>query len=333
MNYEHDHLFIPAHHQLSLLIDLARQYHLDDHILLHGSGLFLQDILSANKKISYIQFIKVLNNAKQYFHSDDIRFLFGKRCLTTPFNHALKSILYAQNFEQALQRCLEFHAFVCPWLTPKLIKNNHEIMIYWLNVPRNDEGLFLLEISMSAFKALSRDILGEKIAWRFDFNSDEPEYIEQYWSHLGDQLHFRQPLSCMRLSINYLLKPLQQHSFTLSSTCYLQAQHDIEKYQLQQSFLEAVYRYLMQHISQGVSLDTTASHFSMSSATLKRKLKKHNTSFQAQVDQCRLHTTIILQRMHGFNSEQIAHHLAIHDPTNFRRAFKRWCGLNVQQLI
>ncbi|MBF7682561.1 AraC family transcriptional regulator ligand-binding domain-containing protein [Acinetobacter sp. B5B] len=333
MNYEHDHPFIPAHHQLSLLIDLSRQYHLDDHILLSGSGLFLQDILSANKKISYLQFMKVLYNAKHHFHSDDIHFLFGQRCLTTPFNHALKSILYAQNFEQVLQRCLEFHAFVCPWLTPKIMKNDHEVIIYWLNVPRDHEGLFLLEMSMSAFKALSRDVFGEKVAWQFDFNIEEPDYIEQYWSHLGDQLHFKQPISCMRLAIEHLQKPLQQYSFTLSSTSYIQAKYEIEKYKLQQSFLEAIYQYLMQHIAQGVSLESTAHHFSMSSATLKRKLKKHNSSFQAQIDQCRLHTAIILQRVHGFNGDQIAHHLAINDPTNFRRAFKRWCGLNIQQFV
>lgn len=332
MNYEHDHPFIPAHHQLSLLIDLANQYQLDYHQLFSGSGLFLEDILSANKKISYLQFIKVLDNAHRCFHSEDIRFLFAERCLTTPFNDALKSILYAQTFEHALNRYLEFHSLVCPWLIPKVMKSQNEIIIYWLN-SQHQARLFLLEMSMSAMKALTRTIFGEKIAWIFEFNGPEPDYIEQYWTHLGHQLHFNQPLSCMRLPLSYLTQPLQQYSFSLSSTSYLQAQQYIKQYQLEHSFLEAIDHYLMQNIQHGISLDSTAAYFGMSSATLKRKLKKHNTHFQAQIDQCRLHTTIILQRVHGLTNEHIAQHLAIHDPTNFRRAFKRWCKPPMHPLL
>ena len=73
-----------------------------------------------------------------------------------------------------------------------------------------------------------------------------------------------------------------------------------------------------------------AEHFQMSSATLKRKLKKHQTHFQAQLDQSRLHTAIHLYRVQGFKTEQISQYLQINDTTNFRRAFKRWSGLTVQ---
>ena len=99
---------------------------------------------------------------------------------------------------------------------------------------------------------------------------------------------------------------------------------------IQQNFLLSLHQYLMQNIQNNIQLEQTADYFQMSSATLKRKLKKHQTHFQAQLDQSRLHTAIILYRVHGFKTEQISQYLQINDATNFRRAFKRWSGLTVQ---
>ncbi len=36
------------------------------------------------------------------FRNQDISFLFGQRSLTTPFNDAIKSMLYASTFDEAL---------------------------------------------------------------------------------------------------------------------------------------------------------------------------------------------------------------------------------------
>lgn len=329
MSYECDYSFIPAHHQLSLLIDLARSHDLNHDTLLSGSGLFLQDILSGEKFISPLQLQQVLHNAEHCFHSQDISFLFGQRTLTTPFNEAIKAILYAKTLREALSYYIEYSALVSPWLTPRIMISQDTLYLYWLdeNHPRNR---FLIEICMSAIQALSRYLFHQKLEWQYEFNFAEPEYIEQYWTHLGSELQFERVINCMSLPIRYLDQVLPNHALTLSSVSYQQAQLYIQQYHLQQSFLESLYHYLMQNIRHPIQLETTAEHFQMSPATFKRRLKKHNTHFQAQVDQCRLHTALILYRVQGFKTEQIAQYLLINDPTNFRRAFKRWCGMSPQ---
>ena len=97
---------------------------------------------------------------------------------------------------------------------------------------------------------------------------------------------------------------------------------------IEQSFLAVLYQYLMQNIQHNIQLEHTAEYFAMSPATLKRKLKKHRTHFQAQVDQCRLHTAIKLYRIYGYKTEQVSEYLQINDANNFRRAFKRWSGMS-----
>ena len=84
------------------------------------------------------------------------------------------------------------------------------------------------------------------------------------------------------------------------------------------------------------SLEQAAQHFSMSQATLKRKLNKHGTHFQAQQDQARKHMALYLYQIKGLSNEAVAEHLNFSDPANFRRALKRWTGCTpnlIQQFL
>ncbi|MNN98912.1 Helix-turn-helix domain protein [compost metagenome] len=64
----------------------------------------------------------------------------------------------------------------------------------------------------------------------------------------------------------------------------------------------------------------------MSPATLKRKLHKHETGFQQQVDLVRKHVALYLYQVKGLNNEEVAAYLSFNDAANFRRSFKRWTG-------
>ncbi|MEF9957495.1 MAG: AraC family transcriptional regulator ligand-binding domain-containing protein [Acinetobacter sp.] len=329
MSFECDYSFIPAHHQLSILIDLAASHEVDHQILLSGSGIFLEDIFSGQKLISQQQLRQVLKNAAQCFRNQDISFLFGQRSLTTPFNDAIKSMLYASTLDEALSRYLSFFAAVSPWLCPRMMCSSSHIHIYWLD-ENKVENRFLIESAMSAVQALSRQLYQAKLPWLFEFNFSEPEYIEQYWTHLGGALEFNRPLNMMSLPRHFVQEKLPNASSTLAAICYQHALQHTTTLDIQQSFLLRLHQYLMQNIQNNIQLEQTAEHFQMSSATLKRKLKKHQTHFQAQLDQSRLHTAILLYRVRGFKTEQISQYLQINDATNFRRAFKRWSGLTVQ---
>jgi AraC-like DNA-binding protein len=91
-------------------------------------------------------------------------------------------------------------------------------------------------------------------------------------------------------------------------------------------FIEQVFDYIQANIRQSLTLEDVAAHFQISSATLKRKLKKHDSRFQQLQDQARLSTALYLYQCNGFNNSQVAHYLNFNDMPNYRRAFKRWSG-------
>lgn len=80
------------------------------------------------------------------------------------------------------------------------------------------------------------------------------------------------------------------------------------------------------------SLEHTAEQMEMSVATIKRKLSQHNTSFQRLLDQHRQQQAIFKLTEQGLSNEQVAEQLNFNDPTNFRRAIKRWTGLTPSAL-
>ena len=70
-----------------------------------------------------------------------------------------------------------------------------------------------------------------------------------------------------------------------------------------------------------------ANALGMSPSTLKRKLHKHGTHFQEQLDLARKHMALYLYQIKGQSNDEVAAYLQFHDATNFRRSFKRWTGL------
>ena len=64
----------------------------------------------------------------------------------------------------------------------------------------------------------------------------------------------------------------------------------------------------------------------MSPATLKRKLHKHDTGFQQQVDRVRKQVALHLYQVKGYSNDEVAAYLNFNDAANFRRSFKRWTG-------
>ena len=62
--YERDSRIIPAHHQPAVLIDLALSRDLDPHRILRGSGLFYEDLGSAQVRISPAQMLRLIENAE-----------------------------------------------------------------------------------------------------------------------------------------------------------------------------------------------------------------------------------------------------------------------------
>lgn len=327
MGYECDSRFIAAHHLPAVLIDLARSRGIDTHHLLRGCELFYDDIVTGQARISPSQFLRLIANAQRLLDAPDTSFLFGQRLWPGHYGFGSHLLEQADHLLQALEDLSTYRALLSPLLTPVLHLDEHYLHLYWRD-SCGAAGLlpFLLEASMTAVVALARRQCNERLPWRFQFTYAEPGYVEQYWVHLGDALSFGRPSTVMSLPREYLLCPWPNGGATGARVARQACTEQLQAWGWQCSLLDALHDHLSAHIRQPLSLERVATAFATSPATLKRKLGKHGTHFQEQLDLVRRDLALYLYQVKGCSNEEVAQRLGFNDITNFRRSFKRWTG-------
>ena len=325
--YETDSRFIPGHYQPATLIDLALSRDIDSHRLLRGTGLFHEDILAGQTRLSPQQFFALIGNSRRLLDADDSSFLFGQRLLPGHYGAASHALRHAQNLHQALDTLVQQQALLSPLMTPRLVLDEKHAYLYWLDsCGASEQWRFLLEASMTSLVAMSRALSGQRLPWECSFSHAEPRYVEQYWVHLGEHTQFNRPLDLMRIPREFLAQRWPDASATAGQVARQEAQGQLQQLGCTSSFLDCLYRYLQRHVRHTPSLEQAAQAFAMSPATLKRKLQKHDTGFQQQVDLVRKHVALYLYQIKGFSNEAVAEYLSFNDAANFRRSFKRWTG-------
>ena len=154
--------------------------------------------------------------------------------------------------------------------------------------------------------------------------------------HLGENVRFGAPLDLMRLPREYLHRPWPGAALTAGQVAQQEGRQQLEQLGFRAGLLDRLYGHLLAHIREPLQLESVALALGLSASTFKRKLQKHGTHFQEQLDQARKHVALYLYQVRGYSNEEVAGYLQFNDTTNFRRSFKRWTGLvpsEVRQLF
>jgi AraC-like DNA-binding protein len=76
------------------------------------------------------------------------------------------------------------------------------------------------------------------------------------------------------------------------------------------------------------SLDEVASALHLSTRTLKRRLATQGATYSDLLEEQRRERAMMLLRSPTLSLDEVAEQLGYSDPSNFRRAFRRWTGLS-----
>ncbi|AFJ01539.1 transcriptional regulator, AraC family [Methylophaga frappieri] len=332
--YELDTAFIPAHYQPALLVELAIARGADSRQLLRGTRLSLADLESHEVPLSPDQFLTLIGNTEKLLDADDSSFMFGQQLLPGFYGACSQTLQMAGSCRQLVEFMCEFKAVLSPLITPRFYETDEGLVIYWQDSCGADTRYrFILEASIAAFASLLDWLSPEKICCRYEFNYTEPDYIEQYWVHIGQNLSFDQQMNAIivpteKLDMNWTITRKLPFKGTVNS-----ARVQLMQLGWHESFVDQVYQYLMAHIREPINLDRVSTAFMLSPASMKRKLKKHHTHFQQLLDLARKNTAIYLYQAQKYDLQQIADYLCFNDMNNFRRAVKRWTGFSPNVLF
>jgi len=332
--FDRDRCFIPAHYQPALLADLALARGAQPRDLFRGVRLNLDEIKSAKKQISPDQYLSLIANAQKLLDADDTSFVYGQTLFPGMYGPVSQALQQMSTCRQVIEHFCHYQALLSPLLTPRVFENDQYLFVYWQDTIGAEEQLsFLVESHMKALTSMLDWFAGEKLRWQYQFSHAEPDYIEQYWVNFGQQISFNQQMNMLLIPKAVVDKPWSETT-SLGGEAVLNASRlQLAELGVEKSFIAQVYDYLMMNIDKPLNLDRISIAFKYSPASMKRKFKKHNTSFQEQVDLVRKHTAIHLFYTKGYSYQQIAEHLRFNDLNNFRRAFKRWTGFSPTTLF
>lgn len=325
--YEMDDKVIAAHHQPALLVDLLRTEGICSHRILRGTGLFIEDILEGERLISPEQFIQLIRNARKLSNDPGLSFRWGAQLWPGHYGQYSHLLANAANLEDALDILVQYRRYLCPLVSPRLIKDDQYGYVQWVDaIGLGEEYRFVIEAVFAGVMSMTRWLAEQRLPWQCTFSYSEPVCAEQYQVNLSSRVCFDIGVDSLIIERAWLRQPWHQANAIAAQIARRECQR-MNNSVATSSFPDVVYQHMLDHVREPLSLADMAALFDMSSATFKRKLRKHQCQFQRLQDRVRFHVCVYLIHVQGWNNEQIADYLAFSDSNNFRRAFKRWAGV------
>jgi AraC-like DNA-binding protein len=180
------------------------------------------------------------------------------------------------------------------------------------------------ERSMLALLAWGDYLCGQKIhIQEAEFTFPEPPYHDRLVSVLGKNIHYGRPQNGFLITADIFSRPLTSANTYLHSIMSQRAHTVLNSLVTPRSFSERVSELIRSDIRLFSQIETLAAALCMSRATLYRKLKADNTSFQMLLNNERKHAAqkALEERQ---KVEVITYHLGFKDKRSFYKAYKRW---------
>lgn len=319
---------LASHHQVALLIELAMSRNIPEDRLLRNTGLFPADIRSANHKLSVSAFRRLITNVADMDRRSTLNWLWGSQLFPGHYGSPSTLLVNAGNLMEFLETLVRFRFFLCPFMAPNLVKDDQWTYLYWIDAGGLGRAEpFVVTALMSGVSSASNWLAGRTLPWEIFLKQPQPKNSSEYLVAFGDRLRFSAGINLMRIESRLLFEPwgsvpeLVRASATSESVDLLNSAKPVY------GLPEMVYRVILSGPSGLGSLQAVSDYLGVSPATLKRRLKECETSYQTLYDEGRLHLSLYRFYVKGWSQNEVAKSLDCRDGANFRRMFKRWTGL------
>ncbi|WP_417503058.1 AraC family transcriptional regulator ligand-binding domain-containing protein [Marinobacter sp.] len=319
---------LASHHQVALLIELARSRHIPEDRLLRNTGLFPSDIRSANHKVSVSAFRRLITNVADMDRSSTLNLLWGSQLF--PGHYGAPSILLVNsgNLMEFLDTLVRFRFFLCPFIAPNLVKDDQWTYLYWIDAGGLGKAKpFVVTALMSGVSSVSNWLAGRTLPWQIFLKQPQPKNSSEYSVAFGDRLRFSAGINLMRIESRLLFEPWGSVSELVRASATSESVDRLNRATPVHGLPEMIYRVILSSPSRFSSLQAVSDYLGVSPATLKRRLKECETSYQTIFDEGRLHLSLYRFYVKGWSQDEVAKSLDCRDGANFRRMFKRWTGL------
>ncbi len=300
---------------------------------LGGTGLFYDDFVRAQRQVTPRQYLKLLGNLKRAGVREDLPLRLGRKIAqlcSTPVNLTIAQSPSVASMIGNFELFCRLHS---PLVQAQIQTRDK---VYLTLEPVLELGEDQLFFQLTALSALIT-WLKQSINLANQFNLDlpiKPHNLHQLDSHIRSYLKAKPSANAPVLALVFETQFYHQTLPESHSLIYRQnrllARKLLINTQARQGFSQGFCQLLQDQ--QLPDLPEIAKLLNISPATLKRKLKQQNTSYQKLLDRTRKYLALEELYLNGATNQDAAKRLGFNDIANFRRSFKRWTGLLPSQL-
>lgn len=292
------------------------------------SGLTRAQLHAPDFAVDYATFRRLSLDAMQLSEEPAFGLLVGERLGVQAHGAVGYAAMSSRTLRALLDLLQRYIGLRIALLGLSVEERPHEVRVALTeHVPLGEVRAMVLEGVVTSLKSVVEDVsMGAQAVQAVAFPFPAPPHAGLAASLLGCPIRYDQDWAGFTLSPHQLdlqLKTSDPEAFRVAETLCRRALDDLEA---SRSWGARVQRILLEKRIGFPSLDETARRLHVTPRTLHRRLRAEGTAFRPLVEDLR-HRIAVDQLLEGRASiEEVAYILGYSDPSNFRRAFRRWTG-------
>ncbi|MCY1338428.1 putative HTH-type transcriptional regulator [compost metagenome] len=310
------------------LLELAGEWGIARGELLDAARLRPEVLGNPNGRLSFLDFNLLVSAVMLRGDEPALGLVLGQRLNVSTHGILGYAVLSSANLGYALQFAMKYYRVLGLAYELELVEQGDCLQLRATeSFPMGPLGRFAGEGLLASFFSIARFLVGEELCGQqVGFAHPQPAYAARYAEVFGVAPLFEQSCHWLSLPKAYLQRPMALANPATVQMCEQQCEALLASLDVQDGLLTRVRRLLLARPGNFPDLDSAARALHTSGRSLRRHLAQMGTSYQQVLDDVRKRLALEYLGSTHLPLFEIASLLGFSDPSNFRRAFRKWTG-------
>lgn len=310
-----------------ILIDLAVEAGVPQQELLRGCSLAEAGMQAIGARVRDDDFRILIDNALRLTGDPALGLRLGQRLNLSAHAVLGQAFMTCRNLGEVIQLFERYYHLLAPDLVLEFHYGPERLVIRSPGTEAYLPVTFGLECIAAAMRNTLSGLLGDRqFPLRFEFPYPAPAHLGVYQEVLGEDLHFDCEYAAWSFPSQLLGTPLASSNPALRQLYEAECARLLADLSDSASIRDQTLNLLRKLEGQYPKMPQVAAMLNMSPRTYRRRLKSEDMRFQTLLDQVRAEHATRYLRERRLPIASIAYQLGFNDPSNFRRAYRRWTG-------
>ncbi len=323
--------------ELQRIQELLAQENITQSMILMGTGLPDTCLRDPDVLLSWEQFDIIYRNVFRLSKRPEIGLLVGSALDVTRWGVLGMAMSSAKDVDHCLGVANHYRHIVRSPFNYSTSRTHNTLLVKLIKSHEVDFAsnlTFITEVFLMGTHAIVEDLLNAPFHFKeVGLNYSAPPYAHLYSEMFKCTIKFDQPTSYYIIDDKFLRTPLPKSNpinYRIAKKLCEEKQRQIQSC-LRGDIVVQVQEELAKHEGTIISLETISETMGVSARTVRRKLSDKGTSFRDLYNQDRKRKALDYMHNSTLDTESIATLLGFSDTASFRKAFKRWMGVNPRE--